>query len=241
MAAAGRFVLFSDVEVIVFSEQPEKNDEEGFSGNLSNLKNGEEQEAPIHLRLFERFNCQLRKSDYEFYKFFQHLNYFRIILLDCTGRLCCWLSHCLEKRYLQTWISVMRHIVHTIKTTLHARSKIWKWCSCLAWAISHEWARGVSTADGVRYFSPHSNIKLKSSHARLKSSLYYFCGTARMCLENVTKLSLGSFPGRNIWLCLFASHDIANWTTNWPWYLWRIGIDLERERPLSLEISCNVN
>lgn len=48
------------------------------------------------------------------------------------------------------------------------------------------------------YFSPHSNIKLKSSHARLKSSLYYFCGTARMCLENVTKLSLGSFPGRNI-------------------------------------------
>lgn len=62
MAAAGRFVLFSDVEVIVFSEQPEKNDEEGFSGNLSKLKNGEEQEAPIHLRLFERINCQLRKK-----------------------------------------------------------------------------------------------------------------------------------------------------------------------------------
>lgn len=213
----------------------------GFQEIYQTWKTAKNKKPPSISGFLKELTASCEKSDYEFYKFFQHLNYFRIILLDCTGRLCCWLSHCLEKRYLQTWISVMRHIVHTIKTTLHARSKIWKWCSCLAWAISHEWARGVSTADGVRYFSPHSNIKLKSSHARLKSSLYYFCGTARMCLENVTKLSLGSFPGRNIWLCLFASHDIANWTTNWPWYLWRIGIDLERERPLSLEISCNVN
>lgn len=213
----------------------------GFQEIYQNWKTAKNKKPPSISGFLKELTASCEKSDYEFYKFFQHLNYFRIILLDCTGRLCCWLSHCLEKRYLQTWISVMRHIVHTIKTTLHVRSKIWKWCSCLAWAISHEWARGVSTADGVRYFSPHSNIKLKSSHARLKSSLYYFCGTARMCLENVTKLSLGSFPGRNIWLCLFASHDIANWTTNWPWYLWRIGIDLERERPLSLEISCNVN
>lgn len=213
----------------------------GFQEIYQTWKTAKNKKPPSISGFLKELTASCEKSDYEFYKFFQHLNYFRIILLDCTGRLCCWLSHCLEKRYLQTWISVMRHIVHTIKTTLHVRSKIWKWCSCLAWAISHEWARGVSTADGVRYFSPHSNIKLKSSHARLKSSLYYFCGTARMCLENVTKLSLGSFPGRNIWLCLFASHDIANWTTNWPWYLWRIGIDLERERPLSLEISCNVN
>lgn len=213
----------------------------GFQEIYQTWKTAKNKKPPSISGFLKELTASCEKSDYEFYKFFQHLNYFRIILLDCTGRLCCWLSHCLEKRYLQTWISVMRHIVHTIKTTLHARSKIWKWCSCLAWAISHEWTRGVSTADGVRYFSPHSNIKLKSSHARLKSSLYYFCGTARMCLENVTKLSLGSFPGRNIWLCLFASHDIANWTTNWPWYLWRIGIDLERERPLSLEISCNVN
>lgn len=213
----------------------------GFQEIYQTWKTAKNKKPPSISGFLKELTASCEKSDYEFYKFFQHLNYFRIILLDCTGRLCCWLSHCLEKRYLQTWISVMRHIVHTIKTTLHARSKIWKWCSCLAWAISHEWARGVSTADGVRYFSPHSNIKLKSSHARLKSSLYYFCGTARMCLENVTKLSLGSFPGRNIWLCLFASRDIANWTTNWPWYLWRIGIDLERERPLSLEISCNVN
>lgn len=213
----------------------------GFQEIYQNWKTAKNKKPPSISGFLKELTASCEKSDYEFYKFFQHLNYFRIILLDCTGRLCCWLSHCLEKRYLQTWISVMRHIVHTIKTTLHVRSKIWKWCSCLAWAISHEWARGVSTADGVRYFSPHSNIKLKSSHARLKSSLYYFCGTARMCLENVTKLSLGSFPGRNIWLCLFASRDIANWTTNWSWYLWRIGIDLERERPLSLEISCNVN
>lgn len=213
----------------------------GFQEIYQNWKTAKNKKPPSISGFLKELTASCEKSDYEFYKFFQHLNYFRIILFDCTGRLCCWLSHCLEKRYLQTWISVMCHIVHTIKTTLHARSKIWKWCSCLAWAISHEWARGVSTADGVRYFSPHSNIKLKSSHARLKSSLYYFCGTARMCLENVTKLSLGSFPGRNIWLCLFASRDIANWTTNWSWYLWRIGIDLERERPLSLEISCNVN
>lgn len=213
----------------------------GFQEIYQTWKTAKNKKPPSISGFLKELTASCEKSDYEFYKFFQHLNYFRIILLDCTGRLCCWLSHCLEKRYLQTWISVMRHIVHTIKTTLHVRSKIWKWCSCLAWAISHEWARGVSTADGVRYFSPHSNIKLKSSHARLKSSLYYFCGTARMCLENVTKLSLGSFPGRNIWLCLFASRDIANWTTNWSWYLWRIGIDLERERPLSLEISCNVN
>lgn len=135
----------------------------------------------------------------------------------------------------------MCYIVYIIKIILYVRLKIWKWCFCLVWVIFYECVWGVSIVDGVKYFFFYLNIKFKFFYVWLKFFLYYFCGIVRMCLENVIKLFLGSFFGRNIWLCLFVLCDIVNWMINWFWYLWRIGIDLERERFLFFEILCNVN